>query len=159
MEGEPDTTVAAVFNSEQRVLLTLDVGFADIRAYPPAEHEGLIVLRLKRQDKPAIMEALEKLLPVSEEETAARKLWVEEEDRVRIRELELAMNHSIKARVSYPLEMDGKFYTVENIPARVDEETGEQFFSPETVERLQETVRSSEASERIIETPAYIFPG
>ena len=36
----------------------------------------------------------------------------------------------------------GKFYIVENVPARVNEETGEQFFFPDTVERLQKTKES-----------------
>ncbi len=38
--------------------------------------------------------------------------------------------------VTYSLEVDGKFYIIENVPARVNEETGEQYFSPETVENL-----------------------
>jgi len=33
-------------------------------------------------------------------------------------------------RVTYTLEKDGKFYIIENVPARVCEETGEQFFAP-----------------------------
>jgi YgiT-type zinc finger domain-containing protein len=45
-----------------------------------------------------------------------------------------------EAKVTYTLEMDGKFFIIENVPARVCEETGEQFFSPETVERLQQTI-------------------
>jgi hypothetical protein len=36
--------------------------------------------------------------------------------------------------VTYRLELEGKFYIVENMPARVIEETGEQYFAPETVE-------------------------
>lgn len=59
--------------------------------------------------------------------------------------------------VSYTLELDGRFYIVENVPARVDEETGEQFFSPETVERLHETVLGGEAPAKLIETPVYDF--
>lgn len=48
------------------------------------------------------------------------------------------MNHPeeklVERRVTYTLEHEGKFYIVENVPARVNEETGEQFFSPVTVE-------------------------
>ena len=32
-------------------------------------------------------------------------------------------------RVTYTIEHEGKFYIVENLPARVNEETGQQFFS------------------------------
>jgi YgiT-type zinc finger domain-containing protein len=62
-----------------------------------------------------------------------------------------------EARVTYTLEMDGKFFIIENVPARVCEETGEQFFSPETVERLQQTIWGREKPKKIIETPVYEF--
>lgn len=46
----------------------------------------------------------------------------------------------VERRVAYALELDGKCYIIENVPARVDEKTGEQFFSPSTVERLQRMI-------------------
>jgi hypothetical protein len=46
----------------------------------------------------------------------------------------------IEKQVTYTLELNGEFFLVENVPARVDEETGEQFFSPSTVEHLQQIV-------------------
>jgi len=60
-------------------------------------------------------------------------------------------------RVTYTLEKDGKFIIVENVPARVCVETGEQFFSPETVERLQQMIWEGEEPKRVIETPVYEF--
>ena len=62
-----------------------------------------------------------------------------------------------EAKVTYTLEMDDKFIIVENVPARVCEETGEQFFAPETVERLQQTVWRHKSPKRTIETPVYEF--
>jgi hypothetical protein len=53
--------------------------------------------------------------------------------------------------------MDGKFVIIENVPARVCEETGEQFFSPETVERLQKITWGREKPKKTIETPIYEF--
>jgi len=35
-------------------------------------------------------------------------------------------------KVIYVLLKDGKLYVIENVPARVNQETGEQFFSPQT---------------------------
>jgi len=61
------------------------------------------------------------------------------------------------AKVTYTLEMDNKFFIIENVPARVCEETGEQFFSPETVERLQQTIRGREKPKKVIETPVFEF--
>jgi YgiT-type zinc finger domain-containing protein len=62
-----------------------------------------------------------------------------------------------ETKVTYTLEMDGKFFIIENVPARVCEETGEQFFSPDTVERLQETVWGQAKPKKTIETPVYEF--
>ena len=62
-----------------------------------------------------------------------------------------------EAEVTYTLLMDGKFFIVENVPARVCEETGEQFFLPETVERLQQTILGREKPKKTIETPVYEF--
>lgn len=63
----------------------------------------------------------------------------------------------VDRRVTYTLEVDGKLYVVENVPARVDEETGEQFFAPSTVERLQETVFGREQPHKVVETPVYEY--
>lgn len=60
-------------------------------------------------------------------------------------------------RVTYTLEVSGKLFVVENVPARVDQETGEQFFSPETVERLQEIIHGQEKPVRVVETPVFDY--
>jgi hypothetical protein len=52
---------------------------------------------------------------------------------------------------------NGKFYLVEHVPARVCLETGEEFFAPEVVERLQQFVNNQMPPERTIETPVYKF--
>jgi predicted nuclease of predicted toxin-antitoxin system len=59
MGGEPDPDVASVCRREQSALITLDLGFADIRTYPPEKYHGMIVLRLKRQDKVRVMNVFE----------------------------------------------------------------------------------------------------
>ncbi|HLL15316.1 MAG TPA: YgiT-type zinc finger protein [Pyrinomonadaceae bacterium] len=63
----------------------------------------------------------------------------------------------VARKVTYALEVNGKFLVIENVPARVCEETGEQFFSPETVERLQQIIWEEHEPKRIIETPVYEF--
>ncbi len=63
----------------------------------------------------------------------------------------------VESRVTYTLEIDGKLYVVENVPARVDEETGEQFFAPSTVERLQETILGQTEPSKVLETPVYKY--
>jgi hypothetical protein len=71
------------------------------------------------------------------------------------------MNHReeklVDRRVTYTLEYEGKFCIVEKVPARVNEETGEQFFSPATVERLQTTILQQGKPNRVIQTPVYEY--
>ena len=60
-------------------------------------------------------------------------------------------------RVTYTLEKDGKFYIIENVPARVCQETGEQFFAPATVDRLQKIILTGKKPKKTIETPIFEF--
>lgn len=63
----------------------------------------------------------------------------------------------IETKVTYSLEMNGQFFLIENVPARVNRETGEQLFSPTTVERIQEIISQQQKPSRFIETPVYNF--
>jgi len=63
----------------------------------------------------------------------------------------------VEQRVTYTLERNGKFFLIENVPARVNPETGEQFFSPATVERLQQIILNQEQPVRFVEIPVYNF--
>lgn len=63
----------------------------------------------------------------------------------------------VEKQVTYTLELNGQFFLVENVPARVNEETGEQFFSPLTVEHLQQLILDEKQPYRIIETPVYSY--
>ena len=62
----------------------------------------------------------------------------------------------VEQKVTYTLEINGKFI-IENVPARVCLETGERFFSPETVERLQKMIGEDRKPIRVIETPVFEF--
>jgi hypothetical protein len=63
----------------------------------------------------------------------------------------------VDSTVTYTLYKDGQVYVIENVPARVDEETGEQYFSPQTVEQLQTIIRERRKPSRFIRTPVYEF--
>jgi YgiT-type zinc finger domain-containing protein len=65
----------------------------------------------------------------------------------------------IERQVTYTLEARGKFFIIEHVPARVCVETGEQLFSPETVERLQRTIWGRKHPSRLLETPVFEFAG
>ncbi len=62
-----------------------------------------------------------------------------------------------KEYVTYTLEFEGKLIVIEHVPARVNLETGEQLFAPETVERLQEMFWQRQTPSRMIQVPVYEF--
>ncbi len=86
MVGEPDPRVAAVCLAEQRALVTLDLDFADIRAYPPGEFPGIIVLRPRTQAKQSALALTTRLVPLIERESLSGNLWILDEHNLRIRE-------------------------------------------------------------------------
>lgn len=52
LAGRSDQDVAAASTAAERVLISLDVGLGDIRAYPPGSHAGTVILRLADQSQP-----------------------------------------------------------------------------------------------------------
>jgi len=65
----------------------------------------------------------------------------------------------VDREVTYSLEANGKFFIIEHVPARVCLETGEEFFSPATVEQLQSVVWENRKPSRMIETPVFDYAG
>jgi predicted nuclease of predicted toxin-antitoxin system len=86
LEGAQDGHVSDVCRREQRILVTFDLGFSDIRAYPPQEYPGLMVLRLWRQDTDYVLTVFGKVIQFLAAERIDGQLWVVEEDRIRIRD-------------------------------------------------------------------------
>lgn len=43
--SRPDTEIARAARNEHRMVLTLDIEFADLRKYPPGSHPGVILFR------------------------------------------------------------------------------------------------------------------
>jgi predicted nuclease of predicted toxin-antitoxin system len=82
--GASDQRIGVVCQREGRALITLDLDFADIRAYPPGDYAGLVVLRLSRLGKHRVLSTIERLLPLFEIEQLEGKLWIVEEAAVRI---------------------------------------------------------------------------
>ncbi len=83
--GAIDTKVVSVCRREGRVLVTLDLDFANIRNYPPDHYPGLIVLRLTRQDKPKVLKTVARIIPLLASEEVTGRLWIVDEHQIRIR--------------------------------------------------------------------------
>jgi YgiT-type zinc finger domain-containing protein len=60
-------------------------------------------------------------------------------------------------QVTYTVETDGRIIVIEHVPARVCIQTGEQFFSPQTVERIHAIISGQAKPARTMQTPVYDF--
>ena len=63
----------------------------------------------------------------------------------------------IEKQVTYTLELNGKLFLIENVPARVNGETGEQYFAPATVERLQQIISEEKQPDHFQQVPVYRY--
>jgi len=63
----------------------------------------------------------------------------------------------VERKATDVLELDGRFITIENVPARVCLETGESFSALEAVERLQEIAWDRKEPNRVIGMPVFEF--
>ena len=59
--------------------------------------------------------------------------------------------------VTYTIQTDDKLVVVEHVPAKVCGQCGERLYSPETVERLQQTVWEQRSPSRVLQTPVFDF--
>ncbi len=85
LSGATDQEVMYVCRREQRALITLDMDFANVTAYPPKQFSGILVLRLRSQSTQSVSGALRRVVPLLAETKLIGALWIVEEDRVRIR--------------------------------------------------------------------------
>ena len=61
LQGADDAPVLPAAARAERLLVTLDRGLGDIRAYPPGTHAGVLVLRLDHQSPRAIRREMEQI--------------------------------------------------------------------------------------------------
>ncbi len=54
LAGATDSNVLAEATARDRLVITLDRGFADARMHPPGSHAGILVLRVEDQSPPAM---------------------------------------------------------------------------------------------------------
>ena len=85
LRGIKDIQMIERCRLEKRALLTLDVGFGDLRAYPPENHCGIVVLRLDSQSRKHVLGVLPRTLQLIRTEPWEKRLWIVEESTVRIR--------------------------------------------------------------------------
>jgi predicted nuclease of predicted toxin-antitoxin system len=88
LTGRPDSVVWSACLAEKRVLITFDVGFGDLRLYPPFGHVGIVVLRLVDQQPDAVLDVLRRFMADHPLDALAGQLAILTETRVRLRRSE-----------------------------------------------------------------------
>lgn len=86
--GADDARIGEICSAENRVLVTFDRGFSNIKRYPPAGLPGIVVFRLNRQDKQYVLNVGARLVQQLQKHDIHGELWIVHENRIRIRFLE-----------------------------------------------------------------------
>lgn len=86
LSGASDKELTLVCQDEDRALITPDTDLANIRQYRPKDTAGYIVMRLRYQDKAHVTDVIAQVAELLRTERVRGRLWIVEEDRVRIRD-------------------------------------------------------------------------
>lgn len=85
LRGCIDSVLAQHCVNESRAVVTLDLDFADIRAFPPANTPGIIVLRVHDQSRAKVLRVMAQVIELLKRKSIAGRLWIATEAGVRIR--------------------------------------------------------------------------
>ena len=83
--SQPDSIIAQAAQVEGRMLMTLDLDFADLRRYPPGSHPGIILFRPSTYGPMAVNQFVAEFVRDNDLEAFAGCLVIVEDRRVRIR--------------------------------------------------------------------------
>jgi predicted nuclease of predicted toxin-antitoxin system len=83
LAGEDDLAVLKAATDEDRILVTFDLDFADIRQYPPGTHAGIVVFRLHDQRWKTLEAPARRSLTESNLEKLQQGLAIVDETRIR----------------------------------------------------------------------------
>jgi predicted nuclease of predicted toxin-antitoxin system len=85
LTGRPDQDIVSAATTAERILISLDIGLGDIRAYPPGSHSGIVILRLPDQSAATVTKAISDLAGLAEPESLAGAVAVLQRGLLRIR--------------------------------------------------------------------------
>ena len=84
LQSASDARLAEVCGSEDRCLVTLDLGFANSVHFVPSHYSGIVVLRFpNRVTSPDLGAAISTLLVALERRDVRGKLWIVQGQRIR----------------------------------------------------------------------------
>ena len=85
LSGEPDAGVVARARAEDRIIVTLDKGIADVVRFPIAAHAGVVLFRPGSLGRKAVLSFIRQRLPSLLERDLANRITVVTADRIRFR--------------------------------------------------------------------------
>ena len=85
LSGIEDGDLWVRVRRDGQFLITLDLGFSDVRRYAPGTHPGILLLRPHRKARNAESNVLRRVLTERQLETLAGCLAVADESRTRVR--------------------------------------------------------------------------
>ena len=85
LQGKQDNAILDACLREKRILVTLDLDFANVRIYPPSQFPGFIVFRVVHQNKRILANLFQRIIPLINQKPLEHRLWIIEESQIRIR--------------------------------------------------------------------------
>lgn len=85
LRGADDHQIALAARTEERILISFDVGFGDVRAFPVGQHAGMVVFRLRDQRWAALEGPARRVVDSRLLDRLAGGLAIVDETRMRIR--------------------------------------------------------------------------
>jgi predicted nuclease of predicted toxin-antitoxin system len=85
LSGKPDAAVGEAARAEDRILLTLDLDFADVRKFPPGTHPGIVLFRPAGMGPGSVQQFVLGFLHSADLGEASGAIVIVETQRVRIR--------------------------------------------------------------------------
>ncbi|MBI4278600.1 MAG: DUF5615 family PIN-like protein [Armatimonadetes bacterium] len=86
LAGQPDAALGTACLREERCLVTLDLNFANVLAYPPDKYRGIVVLRHPRPTTAGLLDLVRQFAALLENRDPDRRLWIVEPGRLRVHE-------------------------------------------------------------------------
>lgn len=85
MIGDVDSAIMSHVQSEGRVILTMDKGIADVRAYPPAQYPGIVLFRPGNMGRSQTLAFVRQHLPALLQSALSGHLFVVSDSGIRKR--------------------------------------------------------------------------
>ena len=85
LSGKSDDEILEYAVKEKRILITADLDFSNVRHYPPSDHWGIIVLKIKPSILPNVHNILRSLLQQESQEYFSNALIVVDRNKYRLR--------------------------------------------------------------------------